>query len=51
MFSDEQAPSAQYKLFTNNPNIAAIVLDVTDSITYFLCYSLFSSLNIISLIK
>jgi hypothetical protein len=51
MLSDEQAPSEQYKLFTNNPNIAAIVGDVTDSISYFLHYSRFSSLNIVSLLK
>jgi hypothetical protein len=38
MLSDEQAPLAQYKVFTNNPNIAAIVFDVTDSISYFLYF-------------
>jgi hypothetical protein len=48
---DDEALSAQYKSFTNNTNIAAIVCDVTDSISYFLYYSHFSSLYIISMIK
>lgn len=51
MLLDDEALSTQYKSFTNNPNIDAIVCDVTDGIPYFLYYSHFSSLYIISMIK